>query len=277
MAQDRSPSLQNTSALESAFQSIAQSVAASIVDALAEPLRQEIESRVSNIIADATKDIHSRIALAISQIQPINIPINLLSQPVPSLVHGGSLQALAPAAVPGPETRSLPQASAPKSVEAAKAAETALFLQEQEEAAASAPAPALKPAQPLTRAGGSQNEFALAKREKERTPKKSRKNFEATIVGLLPGQAHLIKNDFKFAKLSFVSSDARNNSQLVSLSKSKNAVIFMTDFIRHAAVDSVRAANGNWVYVTGGMSSLREKLQELYQQHQTQANLLQAA
>ena len=275
MAQDRSPSLQNTSALESAFQSIAQSVAASIVDALAEPLRQEIESRVSNIIADATKDIHSRIALAISQIQPINIPINLLSQPVPSLVHGGSLQALAPAAVPGPDTRSLPQASAPKSVEAAKAAETALFLQEQEEEAA--PAPALNPAQPLARAGGSQNEFSLAKREKERTPKKSRKNFEATIVGLLPGQAHLIKNDFKFAKLSFVSSDARNNSQLVSLSKSKNAVIFMTDFIRHAAVDSVRAANGNWVYVTGGMSSLREKLQELYQQHQTQANLLQAA
>ena len=93
----------------------------------------------------------------------------------------------------------------------------------------------------------------------------------------MPGQAHLIKNDFKFAKLSFVSSDARNNSQLVSLSKSKNAVIFMTDFIRHAAVDSVRAANGNWVYVTGGLSSLREKLQELYQQHQTQANLLQAA
>lgn len=275
MAQNISPSLQNTSALHSAFESIAQSVAASIVDALAEPLRQEIESRVSNIIADATKDIHSRIALAISQIQPINIPINLLSQPVPSLVHGGSPQALAPAAAPGPETRSLPQASAPKAVEAAKGAETALFLQEQEEE--EAPAPALKPAQPLARAGGSQSEFALAKREKERTPKKSRKNFEATIVGLLPGQAHLIKNDFKFAKLSFVSSDARNNSQLVSLSKSKNAVIFMTDFIRHAAVDSVRAANGNWVYVTGGLSSLREKLQELYQQHQTQANLLQAA
>ncbi len=274
MAQDRSPSLQNTAALHSAFESIAQSVAASIVEALAEPLRQEIESRVSSIIADATRDIHSRIALAIGQIQPINIPINLLSQPVPTLVHS-SPQALAPAAVPSTEARPLPQAGTPGREEAAETPETAPFIQEQEQEQEITQA--LEPAQPLARAVGSPAEFALEKREKERTPKKSRKNFEATIVGLLPGQAHLIKNDFKFAKLSFVSSDARNNSQLVSLSKSKNAVIFMTDFIRHAAVDSVRAANGNWVYVTGGMSSLREKLQELYQQHQTHTNLLQAA
>ena len=106
------------------------------------------------------------------------------------------------------------------------------------------------------------------KRGKARTPKKASKNFAATIVGLLPGQAHMIKNEFKFAKLAFVPADARNSSQLISLAKNNNAVLFMTDFIRHAVVESVRSANGNWVYVTGGMSSLREKLRELYQQHQ---------
>ena len=48
-------------------------------------------------------------------------------------------------------------------------------------------------------------------------------------------------------------------------SKSHNPVVFMTDFVRHASVESVRSANGNWVYVTGGMNTLREKLHELYQ------------
>ena len=114
------------------------------------------------------------------------------------------------------------------------------------------------------------------KRDKERTPKEKRKNFTATIVGLLPGQAHMIKNDFKFAKLSFVSADARNSSQLVALSKSHNPVVLMTDFIRHASVESVRSANGHWVYVTGGMNTLREKLHELYQQHQSSVSPLVA-
>ncbi len=52
----------------------------------------------------------------------------------------------------------------------------------------------------------------------------------------------MIKNDFKYAKLSFVRADARNSSQLVALSKSHNPVIFMTDFVRHASVESVRSA-----------------------------------
>ncbi len=86
----------------------------------------------------------------------------------------------------------------------------------------------------------------------------------------------MIKNDFKFAKLSFVSADARNSSQLVALSKSHNPVVLMTDFIRHASVESVRSANGHWVYVTGGMNTLREKLHELYQQHQSSVSPLVA-
>ena len=59
-------------------------------------------------------------------------------------------------------------------------------------------------------------------------------------------------------------------------SKSHNPVVLMTDFIRHASVESVRSANGHWVYVTGGMNTLREKLHELYQQHQSSVSPLVA-
>ncbi len=68
--------------------------------------------------------------------------------------------------------------------------------------------------------------------------------------------------------------DARNSDQLTALSKGDNTVIFMTDFIRHASVEAVRAVHGNWVYVTGGMTSLRDKLRELHQAHQQKADWL---
>lgn len=110
------------------------------------------------------------------------------------------------------------------------------------------------------------------KKDPQRTPKKTTKNFTATIVGLKPGQSNMIKNEFKFARLSFVSADARNSTQLVALSKSNDAVVFMTDFVRHAIVECVRSVHGNWVYVSGGMSSLRDKLKELYQKHQQEHN-----
>jgi hypothetical protein len=80
----------------------------------------------------------------------------------------------------------------------------------------------------VTGAELSNNAEPTLKRDKKRTPEENRKNFAATIVGLLPGQAHIIKNDFKFAKLSFVHADARNSGQLVALSKSHNPVVFMT-------------------------------------------------
>lgn len=229
----------DVSALQTAFQSIAESVAASIVDALMQPLRQEIESRVNTIIAEATKDIHHKIAIAIGQIQPIQIPISLLAQPVVQ-PHIEAVAAPIPAApIPIPAAQPAPIPPAPE---------------------AAPPAP--------------DSTQAPFKRDKERTPKKSSRNLAATIVGLLPGQAHMIKNDFKFAKLAFISADARNNSQLVALSKSHNPVIFMTDFIRHASVESVRSVNGNWVYVTGGMGALRDKLHELHQRHQDHSNPL---
>lgn len=239
-------SLQELSALEAAFKSIAQSVATSIVDALVQPLRDEIECRVNAIIADATKDVHAKIATALGQIQPINIPINLFAQPVVQPL----IQPLHHA----------PQQDAPAVAESSP-----------EVLPVVAEVIVLAPEQTLeakNRDNEEQNIISLNSRGKTRTPKKISKNFAATIVGLLPGQAHMIKTEFKFAKLSFVSTDARNGSQLTSLSKNSNTVILMTDFIRHSSVESVRSVHGNWVYVTGGMSTLREKLRELYQQHQ---------
>lgn len=254
MQQHNSTETSEILALQAAFQSIAKSVATSIVDALVQPLQQEIESKVNAIIAEATKDIHSKIAAAVGHIQPIQIPISLLAQPVVQPL-GVPVQpdpgvVAVPTPTPCPPAQPMPVA--------AKLPTTASYAEPEPFRAA------------VTGAKLSNNTEPTLKRDKERTPKKSSKNFAATIVGLLPGQAHMIKNDFKYAKLSFVRADARNSSQLVALSKSHNPVIFMTDFVRHASVESVRSAHGNWVYVSGGMNTLREKLQELYQQHQKQ-------
>ena len=65
MSQHHSTETPEILALQTAFQSIAKSVATSIVDALVQPLQQEIESKVNAIIAEATKDIHNKIAAAI--------------------------------------------------------------------------------------------------------------------------------------------------------------------------------------------------------------------
>lgn len=256
MQQNNSTETSEILALQAAFQSIAKSVATSIVDALVQPLQQEIESKVNAIIAEATKDIHSKIAAAVGHIQPIQIPISLLAQPVVQ-PFGVPVQpdpgvVAVPTPTPCPPAQPMPVA--------AKLPTTASYAEPEPEPFRAA----------VTGAKLSNNTEPTLKRDKERTPKKSSKNFAATIVGLLPGQAHMIKNDFKYAKLSFVRADARNSSQLVALSKSHNPVIFMTDFVRHASVESVRSAHGNWVYVSGGMNTLREKLQELYQQHQKQ-------
>lgn len=245
----------NVPTLNIAFQSIAQSVAASIVDALAQPLQQEIESRVNAIIAEATKDINNKIAVAIGQIQPIQIPINLLAQPIVQPVN------LAVKPYPEAVAALTPTPSVPSQAALVTTATTAPAPESESESDHTFAA--------MPEAQASDSDQEPLKKDKERTPKKGKKNFAATIVGLLPGQAHMIKNDFKFAKLSFVRADARNSSQLVALAKSHNPVVFMTDFVRHASVESVRSAHGNWVYVTGGMNTLRDKLHELYEQHQS--------
>lgn len=250
------------SALEEAFKGIAQSVATSIVDALVEPLRLEIECKVNALIAEATQDVHAKIAAALGQIQPFNIPINLFAQPVVQ-----PLQSAPPvSAATTPPIPPAVQATAPEAQ-----AEPVLEPEPVKTPAAKVTAPT--PPQALERVEQEEEGedlLGIIRSEKARTPKRSSKNFAATIVGLMPGQAHMIKKEFKFAKFSFVSADARNSSQLISLAKNNNTVIFMTDFIRHAAVETVRAAHGHWIYVSGGMSTLREKIQELYEQHNTE-------
>lgn len=271
MPNNTSPENLDAAGLQTAFQSIAQSVAISIVDALAQPLRQEIESRVNSIIADATQDIHQKIAAAIGNIQPIQIPINLLAQPlVQPLQAATPAQPVAPA-VPVP-------APAPAPTPAPAPAPTPAPVPVPAEPATRPPAPdtAEPPAATGKSPANSDDEPIELKKDKKRTPQKSGKHIAATIVGLLPGQAHLIKNEFKHIKLSFVSADAGNSKQLRALSKGNNPVIFMTDFIRHASVESVRAANGSWIYATGGLSSLREKLHDLYQ-NASQNSLLRSA
>jgi hypothetical protein len=94
-----------------------------------------------------------------------------------------------------------------------------------------------------------------------------KKSLSITVVGLLPGQAHMIKNEFKFIKLHFVTSDAGHGKKLTSLAKTNDYVVQMVDFIRHAVGESVKSVSGNWIYISGGMTKLREKLAELHLRH----------
>lgn len=255
-----------------AFAGAIEAIAASIVDALAEPLRAEIEAKIQQLVADAAQDIHARIVTAVGQIQPINIPINLLAQPVVQMAVPPVAQQ--PAVVP--VVASSPVAMV-REVEVSTPAELpelavveSVVMASSEPVAVPASAPI--PAEGVTTAS-TPPKLALPALDAGKKRPKS-KNMGVTVVGLLPGQAHMIKNEFRFIKLTFVQADARNSNQLTALSKGDNTVIFMTDFIRHASVEAVRAVHGNWVYVTGGMTSLRDKLRELHQAHQQKADWL---
>lgn len=254
-----------------AFAGAIEAIAASIVDALAEPLRAEIEAKIQQLVADAAQDIHARIVTAVGQIQPINIPINLLAQPVVQMAVPPVAQQ--PAVVP--VVASSPVAMV-REVEVSTPTEPPELTVPP--AVTASPEPVAVPASAPIPAEGvitasTPSKWALPTLDVGKKRPKS-KNMGVTVVGLLPGQAHMIKNEFRFIKLTFVQADARNSNQLTALSKGDNTVIFMTDFIRHASVEAVRAVHGNWVYVTGGMTSLRDKLRELHQAHQQKADWL---
>lgn len=241
-----------------------QGIADVIFKALEAPLRAQVEACVQAIVHEATRDIHARIVAEIGRIQPINIPINLFAQTAPA----------APITPPAPPVPPAPVVSTPlyeiedevDEVEEAEMEEDEEEDAEEDhadaevevvEAAAeiydvTAPAPVATPA-PIA--------------VKPATP--PRKNLSVTIVGLKPGQAHMIKSEFRLLKLHFIPSDAGAGPQLKSLAKTNDYVVQMTDFIRHSVTDSVKAANsnGNWIYVSGGMTTLREKLQELSRGH----------
>lgn len=250
-----------------AFAGAIEAIAASIVDALAEPLRAEIEAKIQQLVADAAQDIHARIVTAVGQIQPINIPINLLAQPVVQMAVPPVAQQPAVASPPVAMVREA-EASAPTEPRELTVPPAVTASPEPVAVPASAPIPAEGVITAST-----PSKWALPALDVGKKRPKS-KNMGVTVVGLLPGQAHMIKNEFRFIKLTFVQADARNSNQLTALSKGDNTVIFMTDFIRHASVEAVRAVHGNWVYVTGGMTSLRDKLRELHQAHQQKADWL---
>lgn len=85
-----------------------------------------------------------------------------------------------------------------------------------------------------------------------------------TIVGLLNGQVDMMRREFgKELDLHFVEV-AKDAGRLKSLSGTSHAVLTMTGFIRHADEELIKAAGGNLIRVTGGMSTLRDKLTEIY-------------
>ena len=236
-----------------------QGIADVIFKALEAPLRAQVEACVQAVVHEATRDIHARIAAEIARIQPINIPINLFAQTAHAPV---SAPIPAPAvAMPTCEIEDEPIEEPVEDIEEAVIEETTEeAVEEIYDEVESEPAPEPKPVPPVT---------PIAE-----TPRPAaRKNLSVTIVGLKPGQAHMIKNEFRWLKLHFISSDAGAGPQLKSLAKTNDYVVQMTDFIRHSVTDSVKAANGNgnWIYVSGGMTTLREKLQELMKGHVTPA------
>ena len=248
--------MHNESNLAQAFEEISKSVAQYILRSLEKPLEDAIQSKVNEIINDATKDINNKILNAISHIQPIQIPINLLAQPFAQNVPG------TPAPAPAAEEVAAPAASAEKAAMPHKAVApppsptTAPPQKESPEIKETkAPQQATKIHEVQTKsADGSASSTSVIAEIKTK---------KLTIVGLKPGQAHMIKNEFKFAKISFIQASARNNKQLLDLGKGQNPIIFMTDFVRHASIDAAKSINSNWHYLSGGMTALREKIQTL--------------
>ena len=86
-----------------------------------------------------------------------------------------------------------------------------------------------------------------------------------TVVGLLPGQASMIKDEFgtEFS-LHFVTSAKNEASRLHGLCKTSDAVLTMTGFISHSLEKIIKSSGVRLVRVNGGMSSLRDELTTLY-------------
>ena len=83
----------------------------------------------------------------------------------------------------------------------------------------------------------------------------------------------MIKSEFKFIKLHFITSDAGVGKQLKSLAKNSDYVVQMVDFLRHSVGDSLKSVSANWICISGGMTKLREKLEELNSGHKIQTSL----
>ena len=265
--------------IESAFASITQAV----VGILEARLRAEIESRIQEVTNEAARTIHARIAMAMGQIQPVAIPINLLVQPS-TLLQNPAPVSHPPVVDAGPASPPHLPVSVSAEPPAPTAPEVMSVITEQKTQDPPVPLEVVSAPTAQTRPNEAEtvpepaSEDSLVRESRPASsgadiaaavpsPKKSR--LKITVVGLKPGQAHMIKNDFKLIQLNFVASNSGNSSQLTALSKSNDRVIFMTDFISHKSVDVVRAANGRFIYLAGGMTALREKLHGLNREHLT--------
>jgi hypothetical protein len=246
--------------LEKAFAEITRVV----VGVLEERLRAEIDSRIQAVTNEAAQTIHARIAMAMGQIQPVAIPINLLVQPsmpwkevaqMPAVLPVHSSVDVQPVHVSVKETSLASNAPEAPVIQAQPVPPVASPV-EVDLASKHMPTEALPGVSVLVPASVSPVAVVAKK-----------KGLKITVVGLKPGQAHMIKSEFKFIQLSFVQANSGNSSQLTALSKSNDRVIFMTDFISHKSVDVVRAAHGAFLYISGGMTVLREKLQELMREY----------
>lgn len=234
------------------------SITAMIVQALEAPLRMQVEACIQNIVNEATKDIHARIAAAVGQIQPIQIPINLFTQPIIQMPVGF-------AATPAPSTVTHAAEDRIEEFEEEEEEPEEEKIEELEEQAQEDEDPT-----PPTTADTADLPVIRRPAITLSTPAAVlKKPLSMTIVGLLPGQAHLIKDEFRFIKFQFIPSGAKAGKKLSSLAKTNDYVIQMVKFISHSMGDSVKAANGNWdqIPLSGGMSMLRVKVTELYEKH----------
>ncbi|MEN9843491.1 MAG: hypothetical protein RLZZ612_1320 [Pseudomonadota bacterium] len=266
------------------LQAAISSVAAHFVAALEVPLRAHIEASVQALVQEATKDIHTRIAAAIGQIPAIHIPLQLVPQPVLSPTSPMPDAAPAPTPVSSASTAMSQPVAAPTPTAALS---PALPIELNQQLIHSEPAiekliqepsqePIEKPIENCTEIlpahvtpppPAPTKKATATHSANSPSPEEKKKPLSITVVGLLPGQAHMIKNEYKFIRLHFVTSDGGHGKKLTALAKSNDYVVQMIDFIRHAVGDTVRSVNDNWIYVSGGMTKLREKLTELHQRH----------
>lgn len=263
----------NPDILSKAFEEVSKSVAEYILQSLEKTLQEAIQNKVNEIIHEATKDVNDKILSAISHIQPIQIPINLLAQPFPqNTAPPAPIAPIAPTLPSTPATSPAP-AAPPNPIAAQKVAENKPQKKPADTPVPPAPQKTIEAVEALGQEEqhndtptGEKPDNASATHYQPMPSaalKEKLKPQKLTIVGLKPGQAHMIKNEYKFAKISFISATARNNKQLTDLGKGNNPIIFMTDFIRHAAVETGKSVSDNWHYVSGGMTALREKIENL--------------
>lgn len=229
----------------------ASAIAEMMIRVIEGPLRARVEQTVQAIIKDATKNFQAQVMAAIGNVPAISIPINLMPsvqpqpQPKPATAFIPTVEAkpAAPKLVPQPVE--LPKlVIAPKATEPQPAPQPAKWTPNLTPKQAPAPA---NIAPIATKSVASSERMKLA------------------VIGLKPGQAHMIKNEYgRQINLSFIESDGGHGKQLGALSKTCDYVIQMTKFTNHATGDHIAAFGGKLVLVSGGMTTLRDKITDLY-------------